>query len=131
MWTPPVLLAGSFGLLALATWPILTALALQSDPALAFLLIAAALTLLTGYTSVNAVIKAELFPTEVRALGVALPYALANAVFGGTAKSAALLFKKAGLESGFYIYVAVVCAIGFVVAARMRDTQATSLILED
>jgi MHS family alpha-ketoglutarate permease-like MFS transporter len=126
-----VLLAGGFGLLALATWPILTALAGATDPAIAFLLIAAALTLLTGYTSVNAVIKAELFPTEVRALGVALPYALANAVFGGTAESAALLFKQAGRESGFYLYVAVVCAIGFVTAARMRDTQATSRILED
>ena len=41
--------------------------------------------ILTGYTSINAVVKAELFPTHVRALGVGLGYALANSALGGTA----------------------------------------------
>ena len=78
----------------------------------------------------NAVVKSELFPTRVRALGVALPYALANAVFGGTAELIAEAFKKAGIESGFYFYVSVVLAIACVVALAMRDTQKTSLIIE-
>jgi MHS family alpha-ketoglutarate permease-like MFS transporter len=77
------------------------------------------------------VVKSELFPTRVRALGVALPYALANAVFGGTAELAAETFKKVGLESGFYLYVSAILALGCIVALRMRDTQKTSLIAED
>ncbi len=63
----------------------------------------AALVIVTGYTSINAVVKAELFPAHIRALGVALPYALANALFGGTAEYAALWFKEAGWERGFYL----------------------------
>ena len=34
-----------------------------------------------------------MFPAEVRALGVGLSYALANAIFGGTAEYVALWFK--------------------------------------
>jgi MHS family alpha-ketoglutarate permease-like MFS transporter len=117
--------------MALLTWPILTLLSRQTSATAAFALVAAALTLLSGYSAVSAVVKAELFPTEVRALGVALPYATANAVFGGTAEYLAEWFKQAGMESGFYIYVSVICAGAFIVAARMRDTQANSRILED
>jgi MHS family alpha-ketoglutarate permease-like MFS transporter len=126
-----LLLAGAFGTMAILTWPILTLLSRQTSATGAFLLVAAALTLLSGYSAVSAVVKSELFPTEVRALGVALPYATANAVFGGTAEYVAEWFKKVRLESGFYLYVSVVCALAFAVAARMRDTQAQSRILED
>jgi MHS family alpha-ketoglutarate permease-like MFS transporter len=85
----------------------------------------------SGYSSISAVVKAELFPAHVRALGVALPYALANAVFGGTAEAVALHFKGAGHESGFYLYVAVILAVGLLVSLMMRDTRRTSLIHED
>jgi MHS family alpha-ketoglutarate permease-like MFS transporter len=125
------LLASSFGLLALATWPILTALARQTDPLAAFLLAAAALTIVSGYSAVNAVVKAELFPAEIRTLGVALPYAAANALFGGTAESVALSLKHLKLESLFYVYVGVVSLVACAVAIRMRETRVTSLILED
>jgi MHS family alpha-ketoglutarate permease-like MFS transporter len=60
-----------------------------------------------------------------------LPYALANALFGGTAEAVALGFKGAGMESGFDLYVAAVLAVGLLVALTMRDTKATSLIHED
>jgi MFS transporter, MHS family, alpha-ketoglutarate permease len=125
------LLATSFGLLALFTWPVLSALARQSDPGAAFGLIVAILAMFSGYAAMSAVVKAELFPAHVRGLGVALPYALANAIFGGTAEAIALWFKEVKLESGFYVYVSLVCAIAFVVAIRMRDTQKASAILED
>ena len=46
--------------------------------------------IVTGYTSINAIIKAEMFPADIRALGVALPFAIANAIFGGTAEYVAL-----------------------------------------
>ena len=85
----------------------------------------------SGYSAISAVVKAELFPAHVRALGVALPYALANAVFGGTAEAVALRFKGAGHESVFYLYIAGVLAVGLLVAVTMRDTRRTSLIHED
>jgi len=125
------LLAASFGLGALTTWPILTVMGRTTDAWVATAWLCGALAILAGYTSVSAVVKSELFPTRVRALGVALPYALANAVFGGTAEYVALWFKQAGHESGFYIYVSAVLGVACVVALRMRDTQAQSLIMED
>ncbi|MEU6812922.1 MFS transporter [Streptomyces sp. NPDC046831] len=90
-------------------------------PALGLSLLA--LVVVTGYTSINACVKAELFPTGVRALGVALPYALANALFGGTAEYVALWFKDAGLESGFSWYVAGCAAVSLVVYVSMRETK--------
>jgi MHS family alpha-ketoglutarate permease-like MFS transporter len=91
----------------------------------------AALVIVTGYTSINAVVKAELFPAHIRALGVALPYALANTIFGGTAEYVALSFKGAGWEQGFYWYVTVMIGLSLIVYLRMRDTRSDSLILED
>ncbi|MCP9947419.1 ATP-binding protein [Actinomadura madurae] len=64
----------------------MTALSRAMDFASALALSLPGLVIVSGYTSANAVVKAELFPTHVRALGVALPYALANALFGGTAE---------------------------------------------
>ena len=60
------------------------------------------LIIVTGYTSINAVVKAELFPAKVRALGVGFPHAVTVAIFGGTAEYVALAFKDAGHESYFY-----------------------------
>ena len=126
----PVMIA--FGILGvLCTWPIMTTLAHTRDAGTAFLLVMAALLIVSGYTSVNAVVKAELFPTEVRALGVALPYAIANALFGGTAEYVALWFKKIGHESWFYGYVTGMIAISLLVYVFMRDTRRHSRILED
>jgi MHS family alpha-ketoglutarate permease-like MFS transporter len=91
----------------------------------------AGLIIVTGYTSINAVVKAELFPAHIRALGVALPYALANTLFGGTAEFVALWFKQIGMEQAFYIYVSLMIAVSLIVYIRMRDTKRHSRILED
>ena len=91
----------------------------------------AALLIVSGYTSVNAVVKAELFPTEIRALGVALPYAIANALFGGTAEYVGLWFKEIGHETWFYGYVTGMIALSLLVYIFMRDTRRHSRILED
>jgi MHS family alpha-ketoglutarate permease-like MFS transporter len=122
----------TFGVLGvLLTVPIFTALERVHDPVAAFALVFAALLIVTGYTSINAVVKAELFPAHIRALGVALPYALANTIFGGTAEYAALWFKDAGLERAFYWYVTAMIGLSLIVYLRMRDTQRHSLIEED
>ncbi len=126
----PLLIA--FGVLGTAmTWPILTTLAKVHDATTAFELVLCALLVVSLYTSINAVVKAELFPSEIRGLGVALPYAVANALFGGTAEYVALWFKDRGQESGFFIYVTVVIAASLLTYLAMRDTKKTSRILED
>ena len=121
----------AFGGGALLAWPIFTLTAKAGDPRLAFGLIFAALVVQSAYTSISAVVKAELFPTHVRALGVALPYAIGNALFGGTAEYVALWFKAQGIESGFYIYLTVIMAIGALIALRLRDSRDHSLIVDD
>jgi MHS family alpha-ketoglutarate permease-like MFS transporter len=67
----------------LFTIPLLNALQATTSALIAFLLIASAWLIVAGYTSINAVVKAELFPTKVRATGVGLPYALTVSIFGG------------------------------------------------
>eukprot|EP00456_Euglypha_rotunda_P000510 TRINITY_DN10087_c0_g1_i7.p3 TRINITY_DN10087_c0_g1~~TRINITY_DN10087_c0_g1_i7.p3 ORF type:complete len:188 (+),score=63.01 TRINITY_DN10087_c0_g1_i7:222-785(+) len=121
-----------FGVLGmLCTYPIFATLATTKDPVIAGALVMVGLVIVTGYTSINAVVKAELFPAHIRALGVALPYALANTLFGGTAEFVALWFKQAGMEQAFYIYVTVMIAISLTVYVKMRDTAKNSLIAED
>lgn len=115
----------------LFTYPIFSTLETTTDPLTAGLLAMAALVIVTGYTSINAVVKAELFPAHIRALGVALPYALANTIFGGTAELVALQFKSAGWEQGFYWYVTVMIGISLVLYIFMRDSSKHSAIQED
>ncbi|WP_250534970.1 MFS family transporter [Caballeronia sp. AZ10_KS36] len=111
-----------FGALAtLCTVPLLHALRDVTSPVMAFVLVVAALAIVSFYTSISGLIKAEMFPPEVRALGVGLSYAVANAVFGGSAEYVALKFKTEGMESGFYWYVTVMCAISLLVSWRMMD----------
>jgi len=121
----------AFGAGALIAYPAFSAIAASRDAGQAFWLVLAPLLVLSAYTSISAVIKAELFPAHIRALGVALPYALGNAAFGGTAEYAALWFKQSGAESSFYIYLAAMAAIACLIAILLRDTQKTSLIAED
>lgn len=115
---------------ALVTWPVLTRVAVAGSMSTAFFLLLVAVIFESAYTSISAVVKAELFPTAIRSLGVALPYALANAVFGGTAEYVALWFKSVGAESGFYIYASVLSGVSFLVALAMPDTRKHSRILE-
>jgi len=116
-----------FGVMGtLFTVPILTALSTTTGYTQALLLILAALVIVSGYTSINAVVKAELFPAGVRALGVGLPYALAASIFGGTAPYVALQFKAAGHESWFYWYVAGLTFLSLLVYSMMRDTKKQS-----
>ncbi|QDQ88638.1 MFS transporter [Alcaligenaceae bacterium SJ-26] len=97
------------------TWYLVTALPQQTDPWTACLILGIGFVILTGYTSINAVVKAELFPTHIRALGVGLGYALANSAFGGTAPVLYQAALKADQVSSFVIYATVVMAVSLVV----------------
>jgi MHS family alpha-ketoglutarate permease-like MFS transporter len=107
----------------LATVPILATLKETKEPLYVFLLICAAWIFVAGYTSINAIVKAELFPTNVRALGVGLPYAITVSVFGGTAPAIALFFKSLGHEDWFYYYLTGIIFLSLVIYATMRDTK--------
>ncbi len=121
----PLLIA--FGVLGtLCTVPILTMLSHVQSAWGAFGLIMAALIIVSGYTSINAVVKAELFPVEIRTLGVGLPYAITVSVFGGTAEYVALWFKSIGMESGFYWYVTFCIGCSLFVYLFMKDTKENS-----
>jgi MHS family dicarboxylic acid transporter PcaT-like MFS transporter/MHS family alpha-ketoglutarate permease-like MFS transporter len=118
-----------FGALAtLCTVPIMLLLKDVTSPVAAFLLIVAALAIVSLYTSISGLIKAEMFPMEIRALGVGLSYALANAIFGGSAEYVALWFKSVNLEQDFYWYVSGMCALALVVAYRMPDPSRSGLL---
>ncbi|AFI66408.1 citrate-proton symporter, (MFS_1) [Burkholderia pseudomallei] len=105
----------------IGTVPLMHALGGVTSSLAAFGLIVVALAIVSFYTSISGLIKAEMFPPEVRAMGVGLSYAVANAIFGGSAEYVALWFKSVGSESSFYWYVTVLCAISLLVSWRMRD----------
>ncbi len=86
------------------------------------------LVIVTGYTSINAIVKAEMFPTEIRALGVGLPYGLTVAIFGGTVEYIALWLKNAHHENFFFWYVSGAILISLLVYTRMADTKKTSYL---
>lgn len=111
------------GLSVLGTVPLMHAIGGVTSPYAAYVLIVAALAIVSFYTSISGLVKAEMFPTEVRALGVGLAYAIANAIFGGSAEYVALWFKNVGSESSFYWYVTGMCAIAFVAAWAMPDSR--------
>ena len=99
----------------LYSWYLVTELPNQHDPLMAFVVLAIGFVILTGYTSINAVVKAELFPTHVRALGVGFGYAVANSLFGGTAPLLYQAALKTGHVTSFAIYVTAVIAVSLVV----------------
>jgi len=130
-WGRKPMLVFAFGAGAVLAYPVFSGIGAARDPFVAFWLVLTPLLVLSAYTSISAVIKAELFPAHIRALGVALPYALANATFGGTAEYMALWFKDVGVEFGFFIYVGIICAFACGISVVLRDTKLKSEILED
>jgi len=101
--------------------PLLTAIKSTQDPYTAFSLVVAGLLIAAFYTPVTGVLKADLYPGTVRALGVGLPYAVGAALFGGSAEYVALTFRSWGMEEYFYLYVSAIGAITLVSALLMPD----------
>ena len=112
-----MLLFGALG--TLFTVPLLMALKTVTSPFMAFVLISLALCIVSFYTSISGLVKAEMFPPQVRALGVGLAYAVANAAFGGSAEYVALGLKTMGMENTFYWYVTAMMAIAFLFSLRL------------
>jgi MHS family alpha-ketoglutarate permease-like MFS transporter len=121
----PLLIAFGIGA-TLCTVPILTAVSHAKAALPAFGLMMLGLLIVSGYTSINAVVKAELFPARIRALGVGLPYALTVAIFGGSTEYVALWLKNIGHENWFFFYVAGCGLISLLVYVFMGETSRTS-----
>lgn len=116
-----------FGILGtLGTYPLLTTLQSTKSPWVAFLLVCTAWAIVSGYTSITAIVKAELFPTAVRAMGVGIPYAITAALFGGSVDTVALYFKSQGIESGFYLYATGCIFISLIFYLAIKDTSRNS-----
>ncbi|WP_210459510.1 MFS family transporter [Pantoea ananatis] len=105
---------------AICTVPILTLLQNVQSSGMAFVLIMLALLITSFYTSISGILKAEMFPPQVRALGVGLSYAVANAIFGGSAEYVALLMKHKGMETTFFWYVSAMGALAFLVSLLLH-----------
>ena len=120
-----------FGIVGtLGTVPLLTAIRSTHSPLVALLLICAAWAIVSGYTSVTAIVKAELFPTAIRALGVGLPYAFTAAIFGGSTDAIALQFKTWGFEDGFFWYASALILVSLIVYLWLPDTRKRSRLDE-
>ncbi|MGH6786715.1 MAG: MFS transporter [Novosphingobium sp.] len=126
---PMLLLFGIGG--ALAAVPVFLTLEQTTSPVAAVLVLLIPLTLQSGYSANNALVKAELFPAHIRGLGVALPYSIGNAIFAGTVEMVALALKGAGHERLFYGYVALVIAMAGVATLLLPETRERSLIEDD
>jgi MFS transporter, MHS family, alpha-ketoglutarate permease len=126
----PLLFIAGIGV-SLVAVPVYTLLGTTTSPWVALGIILVPITLHGGYTANNAMVKAELFPAPVRALGVAFPYAVGNTLLAGTLEYVALWFKSAGHESGFFWYVAAMVGMTVVAYLMLPETKTAGLIRED
>lgn len=115
----------------LFTVPLLSALSETKSHWVAISLLVFALIIVSGYTSINAIVKAELFPAKIRALGVGLPYAITVALFGGSAEYIALWLKEHQLESYYYWYITACIFCSLLVYISMGDTKKSSSLDRD
>lgn len=115
----------------LFTWPILSTLAGVRDPFAAFLLMLGGLVIIVGYTSISAIVKAELFPAKIRALGVGLGYAIANSLFGGTIPFIGEYLSKHGMRTEFILYVTACIAVSLVVYIFFLPKNRSRTALDD
>ncbi|MHC5256464.1 MFS transporter [Streptomyces sp. UC4497] len=121
----PVMFGFSIGCMVL-TVPVMTFLGHTSNPWVAFLLMTLALAFVTGYSALAAIVKAEMFPTKVRALGVGLPHALVTATFGGLTEPVALALKQNGHETVFFWYVTGCVALTLLATLLVREPSRDS-----
>jgi MFS transporter, MHS family, alpha-ketoglutarate permease len=118
----PLLYAFALGGIA-GTVPLMGAIGRTNDPFLLFGLVLVALAIISCATSVNAIVKADLFPPHVRVLGVGLPYALSQSIFGGSAETVALSLKQAGHEPLYFWYVTAAIGVALVATIAMRPAS--------
>ena len=86
-----------------------------------------ALILFAFIGSIFPALLAELFPTGVRASGIALPYSLAAVAFAGTAPYLQQWLSRRGDGDVFVAYTAAVALLGAAVMYVTRETRGVDL----
>ncbi|ASW55387.1 MFS transporter [Plantactinospora sp. KBS50] len=120
----PTLLAFAIGFLLLA-WPAFHFIGGGFWPL--FLVELAGVVFMVGYSANCAAVMAEQFPAEVRTTGIGLPYALAVALFGGTAPYLTTWLASSGHRDLVWMYAAAAAVVGIVVYATMPETRGREL----
>ncbi len=79
------------------------------------------------FASIAPAIMSELFPTELRGLGIGAWYNLTVAVFGGTAPLVISWLGDIGHSSWFFWYVAVGAVVAFLAILSLPETKGSVL----
>ena len=116
----PVMLFGLVGLMA--TIIPMTSL-IDGNPVNLFIAMLVASVFLTALTSISPAVMAELFPTRMRTTGVAVPLAVATAIFGGTAPYLQTWMATNFGATSFAIYVIVLLAISAITVLTLPETR--------
>jgi MHS family alpha-ketoglutarate permease-like MFS transporter len=72
--------------------------------------------------SIAPAIMSELFPTELRGVGIGAWYNITVATFGGTAPLVIASLASAGHSDLFFVYVAIGAAVAFCTILTLRET---------
>jgi MHS family alpha-ketoglutarate permease-like MFS transporter len=115
------------GLIAVGIVPMSKLIAPGASFGAVLLVFCFGLGLYAVFASIAPAIMSELFPTELRGLGIGAWYNLTVAVFGGTAPLVIQWLGDAGHSSWFFWYVAVGAAIAFVATLTLPETKGSVL----
>lgn len=77
--------------------------------------------------AITPAVFSEMFPTRIRTIGVAVPYSIAVAIFGGTAPYLQSWVSRTYSVNTFSVYVIVLLAISVLVAFTMKETRGKDL----
>ncbi|MDT7553141.1 MAG: transporter, family, alpha-ketoglutarate permease [Pseudonocardiales bacterium] len=120
----PVLLAAFVGM-AVLNIP-LNAM-LNASPWSLFFAMSIALVFLGAFSSVGPAVYAEIFPTRIRATGLAVPYSIAVALFGGTAPYLQTYLASHSMTSVFVWYGVVLGVLSGLVVLTLPETKGIDL----
>lgn len=120
----PVFLIGAIGLVVIM-FPV--SQLVDGNPFHLFIAMTIALIFLSAPCAISPATMAELFPTRVRTAGVAIPSAIAIALFGGTALYLQTWLSTAFGTWAFLAYVVVLLLVSTVTILRMPETRGKTL----
>lgn len=120
----PVLLISMLGL-AFLGFPLDEAI--NDEPWRLFAAMSVALALVSASAAILPAVSAELFPTQIRTIGVAVPYSLAVALFGGTAPYLQTWLTENFSSAWFTGYVSVLLLVSASTLTSLPETRAIPL----
>jgi MHS family alpha-ketoglutarate permease-like MFS transporter len=115
------------GLMALLVVPMSKLIAPGASFGQVLLVFCFGLGLYAIFSSIAPAIMSELFPTQLRGLGIGAWYNLTVAVFGGTAPLVIQWLGDVGHASWFFWYVAAGAVIAFVATLSLPETKGSVL----